>query len=476
MASDNESTVEVREARDTEEYDAQAAARGLCDKACDIKSLLHGHVESTRALERVVGEFCTRDIAEEDAFRKISLDVMHAEMRALRDLHYVAFSQRWAEVEKGSAAEEVTSLPSADRSVGSCVSHLLASLCEGKPDATFSLSEYFGVADVLMEWRSLTPASQEQLDILLLSITRSVEDISSCVLLLNGVLYTPSDSFDCCELTRRELTAIIGSGGPASAEEALVGWLNFIVRRSLLNQTLLQRLMSSTIEFRRSDLCLQGDGADVLVVVDHRRLLNSAVFRGFFFSGELRGVEAIGAQVNLMSVLFAGNGSGDQLDIEKCIADIFRALWEQQELLSCKWKNVTVTLAVQARKDVGAGAQTKLMDFVVLDLRPLSPNIPFQWHFTWGEVCALGQLSTNDGDRARPLDIPVFKTTRVAVASLGPYDKLSRIMFPSINEYLRLTRKEPPSVAPVAYAVVVAALVVGGFIVGSCILGSRRRR
>ncbi|EKF28586.1 hypothetical protein MOQ_007664, partial [Trypanosoma cruzi marinkellei] len=50
--------------------------------------------------------------------------------------------------------------------------------------------------------------------------------------------------------------------------------------------------------------------------------------------------------------------------------------------------SAAVLLAVQG--DVSAAADDSLpLGFVVLDIRPLAPCLPFAWHFTWAETCAL---------------------------------------------------------------------------------------
>nr|CCD11915.1 unnamed protein product [Trypanosoma congolense IL3000] len=481
MDLQGESASEIEVRGDTEPYDAHGAISELCDKAYSIRDLLHDHLQKTKAFEKVVGEFVLRDVAEEDALRSISLDVSRTEMHALRDVRYIAFSQRKTAEQKQQDECANASLPLSDTSISARALHILTSLPDGSPNACFGLSGYRGVSDVLMGWRSLTPASQIQVDLLFQSVMASVPNISSYVLLLNGSLYTPSDSFDRCELSQQEIFDIVGDGGNTSSEGALVGWLNTVVRRSLLTPDLLKKLLSSPDALRESGLCLLGDNCDVLVVVEHTRLLNSVIVRGFVFSGELRAVESVGAQMNLLSALFSSDEMKSQKDIEECVTGVFYQLLEQQRVLACEWRDAVVTLAIQRECIEGKDISSQTLGFVVLDVRPLSPEVPFLWHFTWAEVCALGQLGPLVEGSVSARVKPVFKTVRVALASLEPYDDLSRKMFSLIKGHMLEAKKSSLTTLTVRFAqvaVILAAtvLITAGFVAGRVFAGFRRRR
>ncbi|KEG11145.1 hypothetical protein DQ04_02931000 [Trypanosoma grayi] len=458
----------------------------MCEEACSIQTLLHEYTEKTRTLGREVGGFMQRDSAEEDALQKIVLDVARAEMSALRDVRYMEFSHRRGEM--GSARDTGgadTCSSSTRRGCGGCVAGCVASLCDGRPDAFFELFEYGDVGDVLLGWRSATRNARVQFDALCASVIDSVPDISSCVLLVNGILYTPCDAFDACELTERELETILGGDGGVVAEEALVRWQDAVVMRSLLTCDRLRGVWNAAGGSEGSGLCLMGDGHDTLALVDHTRLLRSAVFRGFFFSGELRAVESVGAQANVLATILGASDGDSQEEMERCVVDVFTGLQRQEGHPLSGCKNAVVMLAVQG--DVPAAAPAAcgrpLVRFVVLDIRPLAPNLPFAWHFTWAEVCALGQLDARTGAGHLPTPLPVFKMTRVAVAALEPYDTLSRRLFPVLNGYLRgIHRRRRDAVASpmklsAAFSVVsivfVSAVVVVVSVVSAGLLRGR---
>ncbi|RNF13174.1 uncharacterized protein Tco025E_06303 [Trypanosoma conorhini] len=245
--------------------------------------------------------------------------------------------------------------------------------------------------------------------------------------------------------------------------------------RSLLTGGRLRGILGTTGAMGQGEQRLLGDGHDTLSIVDHTRLLHSAVFRGFFLSGQLRGVESVGAQANLMVPLFGVNGSESQQRVERRVVDVFEGLQRQEggPLSACM--NAAVLLAVQGGASA-AGDGASPLRFVVLDVRPLAPSLPFTWHFTWAEICALGQLDTGAGAGHGSVSLPVFKTTRVAVASLEPYDALSREAFPVLNGYLRGARLRRRAVmdstrftaAAAGAALVLAAAFVGRRYFVSC--------
>ncbi|KAH8620650.1 hypothetical protein ERJ75_000062000 [Trypanosoma vivax] len=463
-----------------EVLDARAVARGLCEEACNIKTLLRDYTEKTRALGQVVGEFCLRDSAEEDALQKIALEATYAEMAALQDVRFVAFSQRKEREESDCSAGGQAVFPPVGGGGGSGTSHCLLSLSAGRPDFVFNLAEYQGIGDVLLGWRSVTPAIRTQFDLLYRSMLSSVPDISLCVLVVNGSLYVPADAFGRCELSESELEEVVGGDNYVSAEEVLLRWLDVVVRRSLLSPARLQVLLSSGEGLQKSGLRILGDGLDTLTIVDHRRLQRSAMFRGFFFSGQLRAIESVGAQANTLPLVFASSGVGCQRDAEGRVVDVFRSLVTEQAGPLCEWRNVVVILGIRDCAVPGVTAQALAPEFVVLDARPLSPNIPFLWHFTWAEVCALGQLNPMAGASGSLASVPVFKMTRVAVASLEPYDAPSHSVFPAINKRLSCARRgrdsSGGSLGPASVAASIAALVTVAFFAGRTILSFRRGR
>lgn len=455
--------------------DVRDFARRVCDEACSIQKLLHEHAETTRLLGTEVRGFVERDNAEEDALQKIALSVANAEMGALRDVRYVEFLQRRMHAVSGSNVGVATAFPISGDG-GSC-GHRVGCVAlppDGAPNAFLNLGDYGDVVDVLLGWRSTTRATQAQLDLLLECILRRVPDLSSCVLFVNGFLYTPCDTCEAWRPTEGELEAIMGDGRGAVAEEVLARWLDAVVMRSLLTGSRLRHALSTAGALERSGLWLFGDGHDTLCVVDHARVLHSAVFRGFFFSGELRAVESIGSQANLMLSLFGVSGSEGQQRMERRVVDVFRGLEKQGDGPISGCKNAVVLLSLQGDVSAASADDLPTLKFVVLDIRSLTPSLPFAWHFTWAEICALGQLDTTAGAGDCSLSLPVFKTTRVAVASLQPYDALSREAFPVFNKHLRGVRSRRQlamglrgfsavSTAAVAASVIVVLVGVGLF-------------
>ncbi|RNF04746.1 hypothetical protein TraAM80_04888 [Trypanosoma rangeli] len=94
-----------------EALDLRVFARAMCDEACSIQKLLHEYTDKTRALDDEVRGFVERDNAEEDALQMIVTDVAHAEMRALRNVRYVEFSQQRSGALAERAAEGAVVCP-----------------------------------------------------------------------------------------------------------------------------------------------------------------------------------------------------------------------------------------------------------------------------------------------------------------------------------------------------------------------------
>ncbi|KAH9599355.1 hypothetical protein LSM04_007368 [Trypanosoma melophagium] len=405
--------------------DVRAYARVMYNEACSIQKLLHECTEKTKMLEKDVTGFLQRDAAEDDALHKIVVGVWNAEMKALQCFRYV-------------------------------------------------LKEYADVCDVLLGWRPPKKATRVQFDLLCDCILRSVPHPFSCVLFVNGFLYTPWGASDCRDFTEGEIDMIVGCDEGTRAEDILMRWLDAVLMRSLLSDERLQLLWNAAGEAEGNELGLLGDGCDVLTIVDHTRLQRSAFFRGFFFSGELRGVESIGPHANLLSSLFGACGVHSQQEMERRIVDVFEGLSEQRGKPLCVCKNVVVLLAVQINGDgvtsLNVG-ESSLLRFVVLDIRPLSPNLPFSWHFTWGEVCALGQLYTTNGTEHHALSLPVFKAVRVAVVSLDPYDAHSCKVFPVINDRIRgIRRRRNVVAAPVKSTSASAAALAGAAVAAAAVV------
>ncbi|ORC87763.1 uncharacterized protein TM35_000201720 [Trypanosoma theileri] len=469
--------------------DVAAYARAMYSEACSIQKLLHECTEKTKMLEKDVTGFVQRDVAEDEALQKIMFGVLNAEMRALRNVRYVEFSQCHTEGEnEGRSGQTTGCLSLSAKKTQVCPTDCFSLLCDGKPDAFLNLREYGDVCDVLLGWRPPKKAARVQFDLLCESILRSVPDPFSCVLFVNGFLYTPWGASDCSDFTETELDMMVGYDEGTRAEDILVRWFDAVLMRSLLSEDRLQLLWNSAGETEGNALGLLGDGYDTLTIVHHTRLQRSAVFRGFFFSGQLRGVESIGAHANLLSSLFGPYGANSQQEMERRIVDVFESLNEQIGNFLSVCKNVVVLLAVQIDGTAVTSSSTgdsSLLRFVVLDIRPLSPNLPFSWHFTWGEVCALGQLDTTNETEQHAMPLPVFKTVRVAVASLDPYDAYSDKMFPIINERIQGIRRRckiaaapvksnsASATALVGAAVAATALVVVLAFAGRPLLGSR---
>ncbi|TPP55078.1 hypothetical protein CGC20_37615 [Leishmania donovani] len=195
---------------------------------------------------------------------------------------------------------------------------------------------------------------------------------------------------------------------------------------------------------------LTGDAWDTLSFAHPDRLKHAVMVRGFFFKGRLSLVEQLGAEVDKGSSMLEERGQRVQRLFAQTLSTLYRELERACNGATMLGEtalppNAALTVAVKvpsSERDVVKG--------VLLDVHPVSPQLPFDGHVTWMDVCAvgrqracappgtqgpLGAAAVSRGSSDEECSV-LFRLTRLPVASLQPYDAVSRRVFPLLNRQL----------------------------------------
>ncbi|KPA76209.1 hypothetical protein ABB37_07960 [Leptomonas pyrrhocoris] len=357
------------------------------------------------------------------------------------------------------------------------------------PDSVLALNGEESVTHVWLGWKNATSASEE-------AFTKVVDRVYSCSnthpstaeaafsCFGNGFLCTTPAEVDANVFASLEkkvsfiVTAADNfaySENDESAFDSLtrrIAWMTSLYNTELYDAVAMSRACfvdnmwpkhvagaaNATYNATVADgLRLCGDDRDTLVFVNPERLRTTITIRGFFFHGDVGLVEQLGAEVD-MTALFLSTDHHFRAN-EECRtwarSSIVRTLRALYAALSAQTSesgkvvdasattNLVLTVALNLPP-----SKNGLFDGVLLDARPISPQLPFEGRTTWMEVCAVGRqkdgvcTTVEDSKNAEKQNAPhdvfdenvVFRLAYLPVAFVQPYDAISQRIFPLLNE------------------------------------------
>ncbi|KAG5508222.1 hypothetical protein JKF63_05478 [Porcisia hertigi] len=206
---------------------------------------------------------------------------------------------------------------------------------------------------------------------------------------------------------------------------------------------------------------LINDTWDTLTFVHPNRLENTVMMRGFFFKGELALVEQLGAEADVVPLFFAQENGSDELDergrrVQRFLSHTFTTLYTELKRV-CEGFEMMDEAALPPNAALTVAVMIPLLECdvahgVLLDVRPVGPQMPLDGRVAWIDVCAVGRqcAAATPGKTHKPLGAAaavssgsvdekssvLFHLTRLPVASLQPYDTVSCRVFPLINRQL----------------------------------------
>lgn len=367
------------------------------------------------------------------------------------------------------------------------------------PDSAVALSSYGDLREVLLGWRGRSAASDGQLRQLCSDLFSSPssdgggsdsgaeDDVGLCCF-FSGQLYTPALPSAAAAADLRSLfwhrlplepspapqhhravdaavsvyTAVAAGASAVPAAAALESHLR-TCRASRDNNNADDE---STAESKDTTAAaaaaagpydntrpqILGDVHDSVVCVRPARLAATQPFRAVFIRGELLGVEHLGPQVDALRILCPGGGGGASSDTttsdraRQRICRTFEGLFAafcgdgggggDAPGPFARGAVITAAIAAEPLPPAASDGDASLVHSagVVLHICTMGPSLPFRWHFTWPEICSMGQVRA--GASASTATPPVFKVTRLAVSEVSPFDALSAVCFPVLNDQI----------------------------------------
>lgn len=455
---------------------ARAADR-VVSEARSIQELLKTYAENTRQLQEDTAKFSAREAEEQSQFNALAAAVAKQEISSLQNTAYVRYTHSRREVDVDGEAVLPTQRMREQQGASSPSAHIDGRRKLGElwwfsqmkstrfahwaPDSAVSLRGYGDVREVLQGWRKPTSSSAADFEDLQNTLFPEGVAMGECAAAVheealtcfaNGFLFYPQKTASrVTEVHLREEFNRVGGGGHDDASaSALLAYTNCVTLTSALTKGEFDEIWRSAEDQATAGdntrLFLCGDEHDCIAVVHPAHLQNTQLFRAFFMADEVVAVEHIGAQVDVLGLLVSqlvdddgssalGFGKRKRLReaAQRRLVNTFAQLYEACDCSGRPGMGGVVMIAAIAQEPLtdfsGDSAALSHRRGVVLDVRPLTPAIPFSWHLSWGEVCAIGQVVA--GERT-----VLFKAGHVPAACLEPCDALSSLLFPTVNTVL----------------------------------------
>ncbi|CCW63923.1 unnamed protein product [Phytomonas sp. EM1] len=471
------------------DFDLKASSNRIVDEARSIQQLIKHYQRLTRQFQDDVAQHVLKEVDESNRFKSLDTTVAEAELVFLRNSDFLTYSHERKEADVHLESIFPTSRMRAhggenesreDLTEISWISRLnMSGLSQWSPDAGSSLKAHGDIREVFLGWRkrndTLDMAFKHMCELLFDSLKQAREVSSPIeqkyVCFFNGLPFTSLSFADVGE--NMDLWKQFASFGTYfqstnSIEDGVVkiaqAYSNRIIDLSSLTKKQFCEALWFNYDFESSSTPCDGkvarnfynnfipnvqcDAHDNIVLVDPSRMRGSQPFRGFFIKSELIAVEHIGTPVNVSLLLSPRGGektenANDNVNIMGQIAQMFQKIFIS--IINGVDNIPASTVMTVAFKydsipsSSNIGAPMPFQEGIVLDVRPISPSIPFFWHFTWAEICALGQL--NRGGQVTRTDCDskdvIFKVTGVSASSLLEYDTLSALVFPILNQEIK---------------------------------------
>ncbi|CBZ25448.1 conserved hypothetical protein [Leishmania mexicana MHOM/GT/2001/U1103] len=485
-----------------------SAVEAFVADATDIRDLLYKYRADAELLTHGLRSFVHREIYEQAQFSHLRASANQTELASLRDPRFIEYlARRQAEGKRvGLSAFSGGDVTISDQTDGvgatnastDCQWWAQRMKEEGSPwlqcwapDAALPLAAFKRLPDVWKGWKHPSAAYDTEFDRMLEEVYARTPPSCSATMRYccfgNGTL---------CILPIEDDVAIMDGFEKSVSQMAGASWEPFSKSPPLLStdnagyavasvldsyfaeltsavamtrdelhekvSTLVQKKKLANMDSHATvadSFRLTGDAWDTLSFAHPDRLKHAVMVRGFFFKGRLSLVEQLGAEVDVAPLFFADEKGSSMLEergqrVQRLFSQTLSTLYSELER-ACHGvtvpgetalpPNAALTVAVNvpsSERDVVKG--------VLLDVHPVSPQLPFDGHVTWMDVCAvgrqracappgtqepLGAAAVSRGSSDEEYSV-LFRLTRLPVASLQPYDAVSRRVFPLLNRQL----------------------------------------
>lgn len=435
----------------------------LITEAKSIQQLLVNYQETQAALQNDVNGFVERDLQEDVKCRELYRTVATAELELCQNTEFLRFEHKKDKSDSvipTRRMQETAPLLNAAANVApltvSKVVNASSAPHQFAPFASVRLRDFGDFAEGLLGWRIKDPRFSLEASNLSEGLFANASNDSRYICCYNGIPFVPRHICGPDELpfsldTLRNALKTELEGVPLGFKAAVAHqtYHNFIINKStqskkdFFSALLISPQMVEKNEDRSLN-CLTGDAFDTVTLVEEDKLANAQLWRGFFFAGNLRVVEHLGPEVDIRSLQATGDNAS-LATVDKAELNV-----EEEQRLQSAFKNIFADLEKDPRINsldldnrtlseknfsfvigVKRAGLNEPHSCVLLDCRPISPALPFYWHLTWEELCAVGQQK---GDATSTV---LIKCTKVSVLELYPSDKVSGLYLPLVNKMIQ---------------------------------------
>eukprot|EP00796_Vickermania_ingenoplastis_P011096 gene11096-7723_t len=454
---------------DDNDKEAQACKDALIAEARSIQKLLLDYQRTQEALKKDVDGFVKRDLEEDERGAKLYTTVAKAELQLSQNVAFLKFAK---EKDKSDCViptrrmrdmgPNVRTLKSSSCSSANLTMSKIWDLCNeldgSLPSASVQLRDFSDLVEVLMGWRGHDKHFLQEAQGLCDALFSRTSGSPKYVCCSNGIPMVPhaiknGSSPPFTDGLIKTLTKEIANVpfGLVSSVVAQV-YQNTLLRGCQVSKQELLEAITSTTGAGAEGIFphLIGDTHDNLTLVDASALQDTQLFRGFFFRSELRVVEHLGPEVDVMPLLTTPNNNSETMSnvsqqkpqliaseiqrLRQTFCNVFAKVSSNNKLSAAddngktlESSNVCLILAVR-REPLGESCH---QHYILLDFHPISPALPFHWQLSWEELCAVGQRR---GDPSAPDEV-LLKYTKVSASELNPYDDASKAYFPNVEAF-----------------------------------------
>ncbi|GET87648.1 hypothetical protein, conserved [Leishmania tarentolae] len=484
-----------------------SAVNAFVAEATDIRDLLYKYRADADLLKHELSSFVHHEIDEQAQFSHLRAFVNQTELTFLHDPRFIEYLAR-RQAEKDGAPSTcsagITTISDRTDSVGAtnatadCQWWVQCMKAEGSPwlrswapDAALPLAAFRRVSDVWKGWKQASAAYDTEFNRMLDEVYSSTSlscstDVRYCCF-GNGTLciFPIEEDVAMMDGFAKKVSQMVGnsselfskSPSPLSTDNAGYAVASVLdnyfteltsavaMTRDKLHEkvsTLLRKTKLSDADSHATvadSFRLSGDAWDTLSFAHPDRLKHVVIVRGFFFKGRLSLVEQLGAEADVVPLFFAQEEDSSMLEergqrVQRLFSQTLTTLYSELER-ACSGvtiigeaalpPNGALTVAVEV-----PSSECDMVKGVLLDVHPVSPQLPFDGRVTWMDVCAVGrQRACAPPGIQEPLGVAsvshsnsdeeggvLFRFTRLHVASLQPYDTVSHRVFPLLNRLL----------------------------------------